>query len=324
MGCCCCPSSCSGCTTTSSAACSWSTSRSGSGAAGRADATSSTSGVARPAGLASQPGLLALHGPVPAVPTEPPLLGSGRPLRQRQRDVLESRGRYASFVTVLTALAVLSISSVLVLQFETHAPDATITRGGEAVWWAVVTITTVGYGDHYLVTFLGRATAMFVMFSGVGIIGALTSILASVLVTPRNRRATTQPDPAAPASHERPSDTELAQLRLRIEDMHRTLRELVAAAEPKTPLGPARTAPHRRATDVTSPAGTPRPASGAGPRQRAAAACSMAGAVTRSVSWRRSPARPLPARSRTRWRHPRGSWRPAARQASRRRPPAGP
>ena len=46
----------------------------------------------------------------------------------------------------------------------------------------MVTITTVGYGDYYPVTSGGRITAMFIMLAGVGIIGALASILASLLV----------------------------------------------------------------------------------------------------------------------------------------------
>jgi voltage-gated potassium channel len=48
-----------------------------------------------------------------------------------------------------------------------------------------VTICTVGYGDYYPVTTLGRITGTFVMLAGVGIIGALASILASVLVSPK-------------------------------------------------------------------------------------------------------------------------------------------
>ncbi len=70
------------------------------------------------------------------------------------------------------------------LQFESRAPNANILTGGEALWWSVVTITTVGYGDFYPVTDLGRLVAVFVMFAGVGIIGALASILASLLVSP--------------------------------------------------------------------------------------------------------------------------------------------
>src|SRR4029450_14033717 len=63
-------------------------------------------------------------------------------------------------------------------------PHATVRTGGDALWWAVVTITTVGYGDKYPVTLGGRVTAVFVMVAGVGIIGALASILSSLLVSP--------------------------------------------------------------------------------------------------------------------------------------------
>ena len=98
------------------------------------------------------------------------------------KDILENRSRYAMFLTILLTILVLTASSVLVLQFESQSPDANITRGGDALWYSIVTITTVGYGDRYPVTAAGRITAMFIMFMGVGIIGALASILASLLV----------------------------------------------------------------------------------------------------------------------------------------------
>ena len=79
-------------------------------------------------------------------------------------------------------MLVLTVASVFVLQFESKSPDANIKTGGDALWYALVTITTVGYGDRYPVTLAGRTTAMFIMFMGVGIIGALASILASLLV----------------------------------------------------------------------------------------------------------------------------------------------
>ena len=100
------------------------------------------------------------------------------------RDVLQNRSQYALFLTVLLAIVVMTVSSVLVLQFEGRSPDSNIKTGGDALWWALVTITTVGYGDFYPVTFLGRSTGAFVMLSGVGIIGALASILASLLLAP--------------------------------------------------------------------------------------------------------------------------------------------
>ncbi len=106
----------------------------------------------------------------------------GESKRDLVDDIVTHRGQYAAFVTVLLTLIVLTVSSIAVLQFESRSPDANIKTGGEALWWSIVTITTVGYGDLYPVTKLGRITAVAVMACGVGIIGALASILASVLV----------------------------------------------------------------------------------------------------------------------------------------------
>ena len=60
------------------------------------------------------------------------------------KDVLENRNQYAGFVTILLTIIVLTVTSVLVLQFESQSPDANITSGGDALWYAIVTITTVG------------------------------------------------------------------------------------------------------------------------------------------------------------------------------------
>ena len=145
----------------------------------------------------------------------------GNNKKQLVDDVLKNRGQYAAFITVLSAFLVLVVSSILVLQFEVNAKGANITTGGDALWWAVVTITTVGYGDKYPVTLLGRMTGVLVMFAGVGIIGALASILASILV------------PQAPSPEEAPTpaiapptaavEEELAKLRAEIEALRLSL-----------------------------------------------------------------------------------------------------
>ena len=106
----------------------------------------------------------------------------GENKKQLIKDVLDNRSQYAAFITVLLALIVLTVASVLVLQFESASPDGKILTGRDAFWYSMVTITTVGYGDYYPVTAGGRITAMFIMLAGVGIIGALASILASLLV----------------------------------------------------------------------------------------------------------------------------------------------
>jgi voltage-gated potassium channel len=111
------------------------------------------------------------------------LLG-GQKKKEITADVLANRGQYAAFITIMAASVVLVVSSIVVLAFESGSADGNIKSGGDALWWAIVTMTTVGYGDRFPVTMGGRITAVFVMFMGVGIIGALASILASFLVAP--------------------------------------------------------------------------------------------------------------------------------------------
>jgi voltage-gated potassium channel len=126
----------------------------------------------------------------------------GRLLRGQKKkelieDVLRNRNQYTAFITILLTVIVLTVGSVLVLQFETKNPDANIQSGWDAIWYSIVTITTVGYGDRYPITYGGRITAMFIMFMGVGIIGALASILSSLLVgapsTPAEAEASPSP-----------------------------------------------------------------------------------------------------------------------------------
>ncbi len=127
----------------------------------------------------------------------------GESRRELVNDVIRNRGQYATFVTIMAALIVLTVASVLVLQVESKTPDANITTGGDAVWWAVVTITTVGYGDQYPVTAAGRAIGVLVMFAGVGIIGALASIFASLLIpSPETTENTERTDQISTALHD--------------------------------------------------------------------------------------------------------------------------
>jgi voltage-gated potassium channel len=76
------------------------------------------------------------------------------------------------------------LSAVVVLQVETRSPDANIVTGGDAFWWAFVTVTTVGYGDKFPVSGLGRFMAMLLMIVGVGIFGVLTSYLSAAFIGP--------------------------------------------------------------------------------------------------------------------------------------------
>jgi len=91
------------------------------------------------------------------------------------------RGRVVAYVAVATALLIF-VASLAILDTERNAPGALITTFGDALWWAFVTITTVGYGDLYPVTATGRFIAAGVMLGGIALIGVVTATLASWIV----------------------------------------------------------------------------------------------------------------------------------------------
>lgn len=73
------------------------------------------------------------------------------------------------------------VISITVLRFERDAPGATITSFGDAIWWAFVTIATVGYGDEYPITLPGRFFAVVLMIGGVAIVGTASALVVSYL-----------------------------------------------------------------------------------------------------------------------------------------------
>lgn len=85
---------------------------------------------------------------------------------------------------ILTLLAVAVFSSVAILVAE-EGSGSQIDTAEEAIWWTFTTMTTVGYGDLAPVTTLGRAVAVLTMFAGIGVFGAFTALIASLLVQPR-------------------------------------------------------------------------------------------------------------------------------------------
>jgi voltage-gated potassium channel len=91
------------------------------------------------------------------------------------------RGRVAIYVAGGASLLAFC-AALAVLDVERSSPDANITDFGDAIWWAVTTITTVGYGDCYPVTGVGRLVAFALMVGGIALLGTVTATLASWLV----------------------------------------------------------------------------------------------------------------------------------------------
>jgi voltage-gated potassium channel len=82
---------------------------------------------------------------------------------------------------ILTVLSVAVFSSLAILVAE-DGSGSPINSAEKAVWWALTTMTTVGYGDLTPITTLGRSIAVLTMFAGIGVFGAFSAVMASFLV----------------------------------------------------------------------------------------------------------------------------------------------
>lgn len=91
------------------------------------------------------------------------------------------RGRVAVYVAGATSL-VLFVASLAVLDVERGTKGATITTFGDALWWAMTTVTTVGYGDRFPISAQGRFIAGGLMLAGIALLGIVTASLASWLI----------------------------------------------------------------------------------------------------------------------------------------------
>jgi voltage-gated potassium channel len=88
-----------------------------------------------------------------------------------------TRGAFAA-VGLLSVIAVL-FATIAVFELERNQPEANIHTGGDALWWAFATITTIGYGDRFPVTAGGRAVAVVLVIFGLSFFGTFTAYVAS-------------------------------------------------------------------------------------------------------------------------------------------------
>ena len=106
------------------------------------------------------------------------LIRSGRVVLQQ----LSRNRKETTLASILLLLVVLlTVGSMTILSVESQAPEGNIHSWIDAIWWAFVTISTVGYGDHYPVTDVGKLVASIVIICGVGLFGMISGLITSII-----------------------------------------------------------------------------------------------------------------------------------------------
>ncbi|UYO98317.1 ion transporter [Microbacterium sp. M28] len=98
--------------------------------------------------------------------------------------LVRDRANSTLMTLLLLGILVLQFGSLSVLAIEEDADGANITSASDALWYTIVTISTVGYGDQYPVTDAGRMLGALIIIVGVGIFGTFTGYLANLFLGP--------------------------------------------------------------------------------------------------------------------------------------------
>ena len=142
-------------------------------------------------------------------------------------------GHVGAYVVLATCLAVF-VGGLAVLDAERGHPESSIQTLPDALWWALVTVTTVGYGDYAPVTTEGRVVAAALMLAGIALLGVVTGTLASAIV--ERVRAADSADEAATRRDVRALREEVWALRQEMAQVRDALRSPVDRADRKDAL----------------------------------------------------------------------------------------
>lgn len=115
-------------------------------------------------------------------------------LRKVLREIVANPAEGGLALAAFFAIVTMEFGCMLVLGVEHKAPGANILTGPEALWWGIVTITTVGYGDYYPVTYPGQVVGSITMLIGIALIGTFTGYLANTFLSPRSAASPSDDD----------------------------------------------------------------------------------------------------------------------------------
>jgi voltage-gated potassium channel len=159
------------------------------------------------------------------------------------------RGHLPRFL--LTAAVLVLDGAIIVYLYERHAPHSSIHTLGESLWFSVVTVTTVGYGDYTPVTVIGRITAVLIMLVGLLTLAVVTAQVASNFVAqgPSRTQRGAQPETAPPGVTLAELDRRLA----RIEELLTVSAPSQRSAKAPGARGESRTRPSDAFMSVKDP-----------------------------------------------------------------------
>lgn len=120
------------------------------------------------------------------------------------RTIIRDRANSALLVLLLMGILVMEFGSIGILAIEQYAKGANITTASDALWYTMVTISTVGYGDKFPVTNAGRLVGTVIIIVGVGIFGTFTGYLANLFLAPHKSDAAVLGAAPAPGSPSEP------------------------------------------------------------------------------------------------------------------------
>ncbi|MBN1167669.1 MAG: ion transporter [Methanospirillaceae archaeon] len=149
------------------------------------------------------------------------------------------RAESALFILVSAVLMIVEAGSFFVLLAEQGAKDANIITAPDALWWVYVTMTTVGYGDHYPVTNTGRLVGILVMTTGVGIFATFAGFISNKLLVPSGKKKKKKVAETIPAGSINESFTELHRLLAEREQIDSAISALVATMQDQVHYDPA-------------------------------------------------------------------------------------
>ena len=93
-----------------------------------------------------------------------------------------------ALATAVVSASVVLLGGAAVWQMERDRPGTTFRTWGDGVWWALTTMTTVGYGDHVPETTSGQVIAALIMIMGVAVLGAVAAVVALIFASAVARR----------------------------------------------------------------------------------------------------------------------------------------